>query len=59
MQLLKKIQTFDEDMRNVMYLRILGNFEYSEIAEIMNKSSNWARVVFFRGKQKLKEEFEK
>lgn len=59
MQLFKKIQSFDEDMRNVMYLRILGNFEYSEIAEIMNKSSNWARVVFFRGKQKLKEEFEK
>ena len=24
--------------------------------EIMNKTSNWARVVFFRGKQKLKEE---
>ena len=41
-----------------MYLRILGNFEYSEIGEIMNRSSNWARVVFFRGKQKLKEEFE-
>ena len=39
-----------------MYLRILGEFEYSEIAEIMNKTSNWARVVFFRGKQKLKEE---
>lgn len=41
-----------------MYLRIFGNFEYSEIAEIMNKTSNWARVVFFRGKQKLKEELE-
>ncbi len=59
MQLFKKLQTLDEDTRNVMYLRILGNFEYSEIAEIMDKSSNWARVVFFRGKQKLKEEFDK
>ena len=39
-----------------MYLRILGEFEYKEIAEIMNKKPNWARVVFFRGKQKLKEE---
>ena len=55
LQLFKKLQTLDEDTRNVMYLRILGNFEYSEIAEIMDKSSNWARVVFFRGKQKLKE----
>ena len=41
-----------------MYLRIFGNFEYNEIAEIMNKTSNWARVIFFRGKQKLKEELE-
>ena len=57
-QLLKKIQNFDEDTKNVMYLRIFGNFEYNEIAEIMNKTSNWARVVFFRGKQKLKEELE-
>lgn len=41
-----------------MYLRIFGNFEYNEIAEIMNKTPNWARVVFFRGRQKLKEELE-
>ena len=58
-QLFKKLQELDEDTRNVMYLRIFGNFEYSEIAEIMNKTSNWARVVFFRGKQKLKEEMDK
>ena len=57
-ELFKELQNFDEDTRNVMYLRIFGNFEYSEIAEIMNKTSNWARVVFFRGKQKLKEELE-
>lgn len=56
--LFKKLQSLDENTRNVMYLRIFGNFEYSEIAEIMNKTSNWARVVFFRGKQKLKEELE-
>ena len=58
-KLFKKLQELDEDTRNVMYLRIFGNFEYSEIAEIMNKTSNWARVVFFRGKQKLKEEINK
>ena len=57
-QLFKKLQNFDEDTKNVMYLRIFGNFEYNEIAEIMNKTPNWARVVFFRGKQKLKEELE-
>lgn len=56
--LFKKLQNLDEITRNVMYLRIFGGFEYSEIAEIMNKTPNWARVVFFRGKQKLKEELE-
>ena len=44
----------NEETRNVMYLRILGNLEYEEIGEIMGKTSNWARVTFFRGKQKMK-----
>lgn len=56
LEILKKIQKLDEETRNVMYLRILGNLEYNEISEIMNKTPNWARVVFFRGKQKIKEE---
>ena len=58
-KLFKKIQNLDENTRNVMYLRIFGDFEYDEIAEIMNRTSNRARVIFFRGKQKLKEEFDK
>lgn len=56
LQLFKSIQKLDEDTKNVIYLRILGNLTYKEIAEVMGKSENWARVVFFRGKQKLKEE---
>ena len=55
-EVFKKIQTLDEQTRTVMYLRILGDLEYNEIAEIMNKTPSWARVVFFRGKQRLKEE---
>ena len=56
MMLLKEIQKLDEETRNVMYLRILGNLEYNEIADIVNKTPNWARVTFFRGKEKIKEE---
>lgn len=55
-EILKRIQNLDEETKNVMYLRILGNLEYNEISKIMNKTPNWARVVFFRGKQKIKEE---
>lgn len=56
MELLKKIQKLDEETRNVIYLRIFANLNYEEIGEIMNRTSSWARVVYFRGKQKLKEE---
>ena len=55
-EMFKKIQKLDEQTRNVMYLRLLGNLDYKEIAEIMEKTPSWARVTFFRGKQKLKEE---
>ena len=58
LELFKKIQKLDEQTRNVMYLRILGDLSYEEIGEVMGKTSNWARVVFFRGKQKIKEENE-
>ena len=54
----KKIQKLDEQTKNVMYLRMLGNLDYKDIGEIMGRTPTWARVVFFRGKQKLKEEKE-
>lgn len=39
-----------------MYLRLFVNLNYEEIGLVLNKSANWARVTFFRGKEKLKEE---
>ena len=55
-EMFKKVQKLDEKTRNVVYLRILGDLSYKEIAEIMGKSESWTRVTFFRGKEKLKEE---
>lgn len=52
----KKIQKLDETTRNVIYLRITGELSFKEIGTILNKSENWARVTFYRGKIKLKEE---
>ena len=54
-KLFKKIQKLNEETRDVIYLRILGNLSYKEVAEIMGKTTTWARVTFFRGKEKLKE----
>ena len=53
--LYKKIQTLDEKTREVIYLRITGELSFKDIGDILNKSENWARVTFYRGKQKLKE----
>ena len=54
----KALQKLDDNTREVMYLRITGDLTFKEIGQILNKSENWARVTFFRGKQKLdKEDF--
>ena len=54
--LLKCLHTMPEPYREVMYLRLFGNLSFSEIGEIMEKSENWARVTFYRGKEKLRRE---
>ena len=51
----KKMQKLDEKTREVIYLRITGELSFKEIGIILNKTENWARVTFYRGKNKLKE----
>ena len=53
--LYKKLQKLDEKTREVIYLRITGELSFKEIATILNKTENWARITFYRGKSKLKE----
>lgn len=55
LNLYKKMQNLDEKTREVMYLRITGELSFKEIGTILNKTENWARVAFYRGKSKLKE----
>ncbi len=53
--LYQKMQKLDKETREVIYLRITGELSFKEIATILNKTENWARVTFYRGKNKLKE----
>ena len=55
LELYKKLQKLDKQTREVVYLRITGELSFREIGDILNKTENWARVTFYRGKQKLKE----
>lgn len=42
-------------MKEVIYLRSLGDLSFREIGDIMGKSENWARVTYFRARTKLLE----
>ncbi len=53
--LYKKMQMLDDKTREVMYLRITGELSFKEIGIILNRTENWARVTFYRGKNQLKE----
>lgn len=53
MSLFKELHLLDEPMREVMYLRLTGEFSFREIGEILGRDETWARVTFYRGKQKI------
>lgn len=53
--LYKKMQKLDDLTREVIYLRITGELSFKEIGDILNKTESWARVTFYRGKNKMRE----
>ena len=53
MQVLKLLHRLKEPMREVLYLRLTANLSFREIGEIMERSEVWARVNFYRGKEKI------
>lgn len=54
--LYQRLQSLDEKTREVMYLRLTGELSFREIGEILKRNETWARVTFYRGKQKLVKE---
>lgn len=51
----KKIHMLDIDTREIIYLKIIRNFTFKEISQILGKNEEWARTKFYRGKLKLEE----
>lgn len=51
----KKIHMLDINTREIIYLKIIRNFTFKEISQILGKNEEWARTKFYRGKLKLKE----
>lgn len=58
LEILKRLHQLKEPGREVMYLRLIGDLSFAQIGEIMEKSENWARVTYYRNKEKLIKEAE-
>lgn len=50
-----KIEKLDFLTKRVIYLRLHSELSFKEIGAILGKTETWARVTFYRGKQKIKE----
>ncbi len=57
-RLLRALHKSEEPYREVIYLRIFGDLSFREIGDIFGKTENWARVTFYRGKEKLRKELD-
>ena len=55
----RQLHLLDENTREVMYMRLTGELSFSQIGDIMGKSENWARVTFYRSRQKIAKEWKK
>lgn len=51
--LYRAMQQLDADTREVIHLRLAGDFSFRDIGDILGRSEVWARVRFYRGKEEL------
>ena len=52
--LLKQIHALPDPGREVVYLRAFGGLSFREIGDVLGKTETWARVTFYRSKERLK-----
>lgn len=55
LELLRRIHALPEPGREVVYLRAFGGLSFREIGDVLGKTETWARVTFYRGKERLKQ----
>ena len=54
----KILHDLKEPYKEVFNLRVFGELSFEKIGEIFGKSPGWARVTYFRAKQKITEKLE-
>ena len=55
-EIYRAIHHLPELEKEVVLYRITGELSFREIGEILGKTENWSRTVFYRAKQKIKKE---
>lgn len=58
-ELYHAIHLLPELEKEVVLYRMTGELSFRQIGEILGKSENWSRTVFYRAKQKIRKELEK
>lgn len=58
MELMQQLHALAEPYREVLYLRLLGGMSFRDIGVLLGRSENWARVTYYRGKEKVRKELE-
>ena len=53
-ELMMALQQLDPGVREVIYMRLFGELSFRAIGEVLGRSENWARVTYYRGKERLK-----
>ena len=54
LDLLRRVHDLPEPGREVVYLRIFGSLSFREIGQVLGKTETWARVTYYRCKERLK-----
>lgn len=55
LDLLRRVHALPEPGREVVYLRVFGGLSFREIGDVLGRTETWARVTFYRGKEKLRD----
>lgn len=49
------LHQLEEPYREIVYLRVFCSMSFAQIGEILSRSDTYCRVMYSRGKQKLRE----
>lgn len=59
MQIMRIVHTLDEPYKEVFSLRVFGQLAFKDIAELFGKTDSWARVTYYRAKEKITDKLRK